>query len=553
MRRNLTIVLLLLVKVAFSQCIDIKYIRISYHFMLKSDGTGNFNEIDNGTPSANTAHNGYKMAQMFIERANLRLANNAKMKYPLNNQTAVLSIPIRFVLSGVYFHRDDNGYICGLGSNLQPQYGVNINTEINFYVQAGGNYGGYTSINDFSGGIYSSHYWENYIRDGESINLEVGVESHELGHALGLQHPFERVETCDDTPNDRSEVWDSGPDAGNNVMDYNSSMNAWTPCQLNIVNTNLEATPERFVCSADPPVTALYSIPESIYCTGENIILKGAWRNSNNKRENSYRITIYQTSSLKSSDIVEGFWQSSWYQGQYGDINLSNLYTFKDGFYEVTLEVKNETSAHSVSSQLKIYNQLSPSTHIDNISYSGINNSLGHASVTMTNLTAESGSRTTHEVLNYISFDTITTIEAGAVFSATLTDYKCDDPFPRSLFREEVATSQQSRVESYIYCNNNGTSGQMREENEVNSKFPSEYVLLTLMPIPAGNSLQINSNTSLVKVELFDAVGYKSLSQNLDNKLNLEIDICRLSNGFYLAKIEMATGEVKVRRILISR
>ena len=85
--------------------------------MLRLDGTGNFNETDDGTPykpwnangvsdpviSADTAYNGYVWARRLVTEMNVQAATN-----PLNGYPAGTSNPHKgfsYALNGVYFHR----------------------------------------------------------------------------------------------------------------------------------------------------------------------------------------------------------------------------------------------------------------------------------------------------------------------------------------------------------------------------------------------------------------------------------------------------------------
>ena len=58
------------------------------------------------------------------------------------------------------------------------------------------------------------------------------IINHEVGHLLGLTHPFQGSSNCSDTP------INSTSNAGNNLMDYGQQI-ALTPCQIAIAQNTL--------------------------------------------------------------------------------------------------------------------------------------------------------------------------------------------------------------------------------------------------------------------------------------------------------------------------
>lgn len=121
---------------------SIKYIKINAHYLLKSDGTGNFTETNDGyTDSRYIAGvNGYNRFKKIIDWANAQMAGNYQMFLPAGNSTPVLPKRVQFILDSVYFHRSDTYYNLSCNyceteefKTIDPQHGVNRGYSINVY------------------------------------------------------------------------------------------------------------------------------------------------------------------------------------------------------------------------------------------------------------------------------------------------------------------------------------------------------------------------------------------------------------------------------------
>ncbi len=228
------------------ELIRLKYIRVNFHFMNSTDGTYNIPE------SEVTAY-----AHEWIAVTNSNLERNMKMFLPAGNNTPLLPIPYRYVITpdptvpgddGVYYHIDDE--LCyavktGRERNISDRrvikkYAIREDSVMNIFVQTH---------------QLDSIKSKTYRPDASGISLGSSVKifgrwfekpnvwglraitNHEIGHSLGLSHTWTGHDGCDDTP-DHPNCWNKteGPPCdtlySNNMMDYNAHMAAVTPCQI---------------------------------------------------------------------------------------------------------------------------------------------------------------------------------------------------------------------------------------------------------------------------------------------------------------------------------
>ncbi len=242
----------------------LRVIRLNFHIMQKSDGTGNFGE---------------KLAKEYVKNimahANNTLDNgNKKMNLPEGNETPVLPTGYRYILSpdpniegddGIYIHKDDDYYfMVSKGKNKNhydreviKKYAVRKGEVLNVFL-----------MEHHEDSLKSKKYSKNAtgIALGTSIKLlglyhdyfnaspgsnppeyplrewyQRGLLNHEIGHVLGLGHSWVKGDRCDDTP-PHANCWNFGAPpcdkVSNNFMDYNTYRNSWTPCQLGIIHKN---------------------------------------------------------------------------------------------------------------------------------------------------------------------------------------------------------------------------------------------------------------------------------------------------------------------------
>lgn len=204
--------------------------------------------------------------------------------------------------------------------------------------------------------------------------------NHEIGHIFSLIHTWNSIDGCDDTP--RGPVingvesqcfnWSSDPNnacnnwsnVSNNVMDYNNWQSSYTPCQIGRIHEYLNGFGNQFVhsCNGCAPVNSFFNLsgcykvsplswPPSTYSPGQELYLNG----EASVNENQYKIEICEVAGLGSSTCIGGYYNSGWWSGQVGKINLKDLYDFSPNkYYKVDLAVAS-TSCPGVSNMTKYF------------------------------------------------------------------------------------------------------------------------------------------------------------------------------------------------------
>ncbi len=239
--------------VAYPELITQKHIRVNLHFMNSTDGK-------HCMPEEETA----AYAKEWLNAINSNLGNNMKMFLPHGNETPVLPIPYRYIISpdptipgddGIYYHVDDElCYVVKQGRDRNitdkrviQKYAIRDDSVLNIFMQT-------HHLDSIPSPTYSAS--TNGISMGSSVKIfgqwhkkpgvwDIrGIVNHELGHSLGLSHTWGGHDGCDDTP-PHPNCWNKTNTApcdtmySNNMMDYNAHCAALTPCQIGKILLNI--------------------------------------------------------------------------------------------------------------------------------------------------------------------------------------------------------------------------------------------------------------------------------------------------------------------------
>jgi hypothetical protein len=228
-------------------------IRLIFHIMNSTDRKNNF--------SPEQAPNYF---WTMLNNAHERLEQNRKMNLPEGNDTPVLKPAYRYKKvtvpedddgDGFLYHYDDElYYFLNKGRNRNNyrrdvinKYKVGGDSILNVFVMphhpdstASETYNAYGSGIALGNSIKVAGIYEN----GEESWKYATLINHEIGHVMGLKHSWIRRDGCDDTPRHNNCYQSNGEPpcdglASNNMMDYNNSQMAITPCQLGIIHRNI--------------------------------------------------------------------------------------------------------------------------------------------------------------------------------------------------------------------------------------------------------------------------------------------------------------------------
>jgi hypothetical protein len=292
---------------------EIKTIRVNIQFMLKSNGSLNFTETNDG--NGNNNYTGYNFAEDLIYYANQRLSSNQQLNLPIINPCPIIEKKYRYILNGVFFNRDDAYF----AAPSQPQsiYDKNIGETINVYLQYanGGTEGG----NAFMSGNRSVRIigtWEKYIKGNFYIDGTTALINHEIAHCFSVLHTIKtgggtcdlnNEDYCSDTPvgsdiyntygfspccgwNSGSTLYNGLKLCSNNMMD-DLINNGMSPEQLGRVHWTLENELKKHqTCHFELPsldICGSFGYPQKVYIASKiispNPLCSNNWASIPNK------------------------------------------------------------------------------------------------------------------------------------------------------------------------------------------------------------------------------------------------------------------------------
>lgn len=196
-------------------CITV-YLNVNIHFFVNDDCSGEL-ATSSAQGGDKSIGNAFTIGQTLIDEANQYLNDiGSNTTWNVDDHGGIPDttecIPIQFVLNGVHVHCDASSKSTNLSFNDFDPYEINGSTELNIYIS---NVVG--SPNGFS-----------YVPANKMVieNFNPWILVHEMGHALGLEHPFQSEQGCNDIWGEDFE-WEYDSDCDGQIVKSERDNKCW--------------------------------------------------------------------------------------------------------------------------------------------------------------------------------------------------------------------------------------------------------------------------------------------------------------------------------------